>query len=88
MISMITSIGYDHMDILGKTLEEITIQKAGIIKQNSETIFIKQEPQVNEIIEQTCKQKNNELHLISPQDWSNQKYNGEYQIFHYKGKQI
>lgn len=88
MISMITSIGYDHMDILGKTLEEITIQKAGIIKQNSETIFIKQEPQVNEIIEQTCKQKNNELHLISPQDWSKPEYNGEYQVFHYKGKQI
>lgn len=88
ILSMITSIGYDHMDILGKTLEEITIQKAGIIKQNSETIFIEQETQVNEIIEQTCKQKNNILHIISPRDWTNVTYKGEYQIFNYKGKQI
>ena len=32
ILSVITSIGYDHMDILGNTLEEIAIQKAGIIK--------------------------------------------------------
>ncbi|WP_071130662.1 bifunctional folylpolyglutamate synthase/dihydrofolate synthase [Enterococcus timonensis] len=30
----ITTIGYDHMDILGNTLPEIATQKAGIIKQN------------------------------------------------------
>lgn len=86
MVSMITSIGYDHMDLLGNTLEEITIQKAGIIKEDSETIFIKQEPEVNAIIEQTCKQKNNLLHLISPQDWTDISYQGEYQVFSYKGK--
>lgn len=89
ILSIITSIGYDHMNILGNTLEKIAFQKAGIIKENSETIFIKQEPQVNEIIEQTCKQKNNLLHLINPQDWTNISYQGEYQIFDYKdNKQI
>ncbi|MGL4632574.1 MAG: bifunctional folylpolyglutamate synthase/dihydrofolate synthase [Leadbetterella sp.] len=29
---LITNIGYDHMNILGNTLEEIAFQKAGIIK--------------------------------------------------------
>ena len=59
ILSIITSIGYDHMDILGNTLEEIVVQKAGIIKENSETIFVEQEPQINKIIEETCKKKNN-----------------------------
>lgn len=34
MISVITTIGLDHIDILGDTLEEIAAQKAGIIKKN------------------------------------------------------
>ncbi|REC33099.1 tetrahydrofolate synthase [Enterococcus pseudoavium] len=34
MLTAITTIGYDHMDILGDTLNEIAQQKAGIIKKN------------------------------------------------------
>lgn len=71
VLSIITSVSYDHMNILGNTLEEIAVQKAGIIKENSETIFIKHEPQIDKIIEETCKEKNNVLHLINPQDWMN-----------------
>ncbi len=89
ILSIITSIGYDHMDILGNTLEEIAIQKAGIIKENSETIFVEQEKSVNEIIEETCKEKNNTLHLIKQEDWSNVSLKGEEQVFDYKNyKQI
>ena len=32
LVSVITTIGLDHQDLLGSTLEEITAQKAGIIK--------------------------------------------------------
>ena len=31
----ITSIGYDHMEILGDTIEKIASHKAGIIKHNT-----------------------------------------------------
>lgn len=31
-LSVITNIGYDHMDLLGNTLEQIAVEKAGIIK--------------------------------------------------------
>ena len=34
LLSIITNIGYDHMNILGDTLEQIAFEKAGIIKQN------------------------------------------------------
>jgi len=32
-VSVITNIGFDHMDILGKTLDRIAFEKAGIIKK-------------------------------------------------------
>lgn len=89
ILSIITSIGYDHMDILGNTLEEIAIQKAGIIKENLETIFVEQEESVNDIIRKTCKEKNNTLHLIKKESWSNVSLKGEEQVFDYKNyKQI
>jgi dihydrofolate synthase / folylpolyglutamate synthase len=34
LISVITSLSYDHMNILGKTIEKITVEKAGIIKED------------------------------------------------------
>jgi dihydrofolate synthase/folylpolyglutamate synthase len=34
MISVITNIGFDHMNLLGNTLPEIAFEKAGIIKNN------------------------------------------------------
>ena len=33
LISIITSIGFDHMDVLGDTLDQIALEKAGIIKK-------------------------------------------------------
>ena len=32
--SAITTIGHDHMDVIGNTLEEISAEKSGVIKQN------------------------------------------------------
>lgn len=69
-ISIISSIGYDHMNILGNTLEEIAVQKAGIIKENGNTIFVKQEKMVNQIIENACKERKNVLHMVNPNDIS------------------
>jgi len=34
LVSVITNIGFDHMDFLGDTLEEIATEKAGIVKPN------------------------------------------------------
>jgi dihydrofolate synthase/folylpolyglutamate synthase len=33
ILSVITNIGHDHMDLLGDTLEKIAVEKAGIIKK-------------------------------------------------------
>ncbi len=34
LLSVITNIGWDHMNLLGNTIEEIALEKAGIIKEN------------------------------------------------------
>jgi len=38
IVSVITSIGWDHMRILGNTLEKIAAHKAGIIKRNTPVV--------------------------------------------------
>lgn len=38
LVSVITTIGLDHQDLLGSTMEEITAQKAGIIKSGQQVV--------------------------------------------------
>jgi len=38
LVSVITTIGLDHQDLLGSTLEEITAQKAGVIKAGQQVV--------------------------------------------------
>lgn len=84
IVSIITSIGYDHMAILGKTLEEIAVQKAGIIKEKSNTVIIEQEQSIQNIIQETCLNKNNILKVVKKADIQNKKYEEEFSIFDYK----
>ena len=84
MVSIIGNIGYDHVDILGSTIEEIATHKAGIIKENSDTVFVKQEECVNSIIENTCREKNATLHLVNSDEIQNYSYTLDLQKFDYK----
>jgi dihydrofolate synthase/folylpolyglutamate synthase len=45
LVSVITSISYDHMNILGDTLAKIATEKAGIIKQDGVVITSAQSPE-------------------------------------------
>jgi len=61
LLSVITSIGFDHMDYLGETLPEIASKKAGIIKNNHTTIVYPAKNSVMEVFERTCTEKNARL---------------------------
>lgn len=63
-ISIITSISYDHTEILGNTIEEITEQKAGIIKENSLVVSAAQEKESVNIIKKISKEKNSKLYVF------------------------
>ena len=58
--SAITSIGMDHVDLLGNTLESIAREKSGVIKRNIPCVI---GPSCKDLtsIQETSKQHNSEL---------------------------
>ena len=60
VLVVITSISYDHMNILGETIEEIAGEKCGIIK-NSPVVTYPQVEEAMKVIEEKCKEKSVQL---------------------------
>lgn len=63
-VSVITSISFDHINILGGTLEEIAKEKAGIIKEGVPVVLYPQEKEVEEIILNIAKEKKSKVYLV------------------------
>jgi dihydrofolate synthase/folylpolyglutamate synthase len=59
--AVITSIGYDHHEFLGRTLKEITGEKTGIIKDKVPVVTADQRPEVMEVIKYSASEKNSSL---------------------------
>lgn len=53
-VCAITSISFDHTEVLGKTLAEIAFEKAGIIKPGCTVISAPQHPEAMRIISSVC----------------------------------
>ena len=64
ILSIITLIGRDHTDRLGATVEEITREKAGIIKQNTPVLSAAQVPVVEEILKTTAIRQHSKYYSI------------------------
>lgn len=54
LAAVFSSISMDHMEILGETLEEIALVKAGIIKNGCYVISVKQQPEVMKVLRQSA----------------------------------
>lgn len=61
VVSVITSISYDHTETLGKTLSKIAYEKAGIIKNKGIVILSPQRPTVKRVIYSIAKRRNAKL---------------------------
>ena len=61
-MSVITSIGMDHEEMLGNTLEEIAIQKTGIFKQNQVVVLGKLPTEALKVAEVVGKAYNCDIH--------------------------
>lgn len=70
LLTGITTIGKDHMEILGDTLEKIAYQKAGIIKENIPVVTGKIEEEALMVIEEVARQKQSPMY----------RYDKEYKI--------
>lgn len=55
-VSVITKIGYDHMEQLGHTLPEIAAEKAGILKRGTCFVTESQEPEVLQVLLDAAKE--------------------------------
>lgn len=60
-VSLITNIGFDHMDVLGDSLTKITHEKAGIIKQNVPVIISEYQEGVAEVFKSVAKERNSKI---------------------------
>ncbi len=61
-LAILTTISYDHTEILGETLEQIAYEKAGIIKENGDIIMYPQTPEVEAVFENVCNERKAWLH--------------------------
>jgi dihydrofolate synthase/folylpolyglutamate synthase len=63
-VSVITSLSYDHMAVLGDTLAKIAGEKAGIIKQGVPVVSSPQKDEALEVLERVAKLENSGFFLI------------------------
>lgn len=63
-VSVITSISYDHMMVLGNTLAAIATEKCGIIKPQIPVVSAPQDPEAMAVIERIASQRNAPLAVV------------------------
>ncbi|WP_020527270.1 bifunctional folylpolyglutamate synthase/dihydrofolate synthase [Flexithrix dorotheae] len=62
-LSLITNIGFDHMDFLGTTLPEIAGEKAGIIKEGVPVVISESQQETTEVFQTIAQKQNAPIHF-------------------------
>lgn len=65
--TVITNIGYDHMDLLGNDIASIAREKAGIIKPGVPVITAVKQPEALEVIRAAAEEKKASLYVLGKQ---------------------
>jgi dihydrofolate synthase/folylpolyglutamate synthase len=85
-VCVITSISYDHMDVLGDTLAKIAGEKAGIIKSGSAVVTAPQSPEAMKVLEKICRQRGVKLVRVGKDvTWERKSFRPEGQSFQLRG---
>jgi dihydrofolate synthase/folylpolyglutamate synthase len=84
LLAIITAIDFDHMHILGDTIEKIASAKAGIIKDNGTVLFYGQHPDALPVIEDACKRHGASLHVVDRSSLVEETYDLHGQTFSYR----
>ena len=72
-VTVITSIGYDHMNILGDTLREIAQEKSGIIKAGVPMIAAVEDVQARDVVRDVAAQQGAPFHDVYKEVvWTNE----------------
>jgi dihydrofolate synthase/folylpolyglutamate synthase len=85
-VCILTSISFDHTQVLGNTLAKIATEKAGIIKPGCTVISAPQEPAVLEVIKERCRLSGSKLVLAGKDiNWKRLSGNLDGQTFTVRG---
>ena len=87
LCTIFSSIGMDHMQFLGNTLEEITYQKAGIIKDNCPVVSYPNKEEVMQVLNQEADLHNTRVKQIKKEEIEIISETLEESIFLYQGEQ-
>jgi dihydrofolate synthase/folylpolyglutamate synthase len=68
LVTVITSISYDHMQVLGNTLAEIAGEKAGIIKPGVPVVTSARAPEALEVIRRRAAERGAPLVLVGAEE--------------------
>lgn len=63
-VSVLTQIGFDHMNILGTDIPTIALQKAGIINQDSHVFAMDQSQEAIDVFKTVSKEKKSHIHIV------------------------
>ena len=86
-VCVITSISFDHMEVLGSTLAEIAAEKAGIIKPNSVVVLSPQPDEVIRVIEEACLSRGAKLLMVGRDvTWQSLGFDDKKQLLQVEGK--
>lgn len=84
-VSVITKIGYDHTEILGKTLPEIAAEKAGIIKAGTHLVLESQPREVLSVLLSAAEAADvKSCNLVRPEDITDVQMLGSEQVFSWR----
>ena len=65
VLSIITSISMEHTNFLGKSISEIALQKAGIIKEDIPVLLGNIPEEALDVIANECKDRHSKIHRVS-----------------------
>lgn len=64
LVSVITSLSFDHMNVLGDSISQIAAEKGGIIKDHKPVVLAPQWPEAKRVIEAIAAERHSSLTMV------------------------
>ncbi len=85
-LTMITRIGLDHTEYLGNTIEEVALQKAGIIRPDTKVLYFGDDRGAGAVIEAYAAKQGAIVQSVDKKLWKDEKFRDKNIDFSYKSR--
>lgn len=85
-LTMITRIGLDHTEYLGNTIEEVALQKAGIIRPDTKVLYFGDDRVSGTVIEAYAGKQGAIVQSVDKKLWKDEKFRDKNIDFSYKSR--